>query len=282
MEKFRGSDFSTPVQFEAGARGTEGDEIHLLETVFSEMSMRIGEQIKELKDKDRLRRELVSNISHDLRTPLASLQGYVETLDTRSHRLSPLEKKEILDKAVRLISRLGKLVAELLELARLDSLDLIAEKEPFPIADLLNDILMDIMELAAQKGIAMETAIEENTGLVNGDIRLLERAIQNILDNALKFTPTGGRINIEVSETGRTIRLTVSDTGPGISPGDLPHIFERFYRADSSGTEGGIGLGLAIAQRIAELHNTQIIALNIPEGGAAFTLDLEKWPQDDT
>jgi signal transduction histidine kinase len=277
MEEFRRSDFSAPVRLEAGDRETGGDEIDLLETVFSEMSERIGEQIGELKDKDRLRRELVSNISHDLRTPLASLQGYVETLDTRSDRLTPLERGEILEKAVRLISRLGKLVAELLELARLDSLDLVAEKEPFPLADLIHDILMDFQEPAQRKHIQLSAAIDENTGLVNGDIRLLERAIQNVIDNALKFTPEDGQITVGLTSAGDRVRLSVSDTGPGISPEDLPNIFERFYRAGSSSSEAGIGLGLAISQRIAELHDTTIGVENLPAGGAVFTLELGVW-----
>jgi two-component system OmpR family sensor kinase len=281
MEEFRQGDFSAPVQMTTEVGKSGGDEIDLLETVFFEMSGRIGEQIGELKDKDRLRRELVSNISHDLRTPLAALQGYVETLDTRSDRLSPQEQSQILGKAVRLISHLGKLVAELMELARLDSLDLVADKEPFPIADLVNDILMDFAELARHKGIILKAEIEENTGLVNGDIRLLERAIQNIFDNALKFTPEGGQVTVGLASTGGRILLSVSDTGPGISPGDLPHIFERFYRAGSSSSEAGIGLGLAIAQRIAQLHDTAIGVENLPEGGSAFTLDLELWTQGD-
>jgi len=238
------------------------------------MSARIGEQIYELKDKDRLRRELVSNISHDLRTPIASLQGYVETLDTRAERMSEPERKEVLQKAVRLIARLGKLVAELLELARLDSLDLVAEKEPFPIADLVSDILVDFQGPARGRQVELSARIDEDTGLVKGDIRLLERAIQNIIENAIKFTPPGGQVTVALKRTGDMIRLSVSDTGPGISLADLPHIFERFYRAGTSSGETGIGLGLAIAQRIAEMHDTTIHVENRSEGGAVFTLEL--------
>jgi signal transduction histidine kinase len=280
MDEFRRSDFSTPVHLEPGRSAAGGDEINLLETVFSEMSGRIGELIRELRDKDRLRRELVSNISHDLRTPLASLRGYLETLDSRSGRLSEQEKQEILQNAVRLISRLGKLVAELLELARLDSLDIIAEKEPFPIADLVNDILMDYRELAAQKEIELTAEIKDSKIMVIGDIRLLERAIQNIIDNSIKFTPERGHVTVTLLAEGPTARLTISDTGPGIGPEDMAHIFERFYRAESSTKETGVGLGLAIAQRIASLHGTRIMARNLPESGAAFTLDLERFTPD--
>jgi len=274
MEEFRRSDFTVPVRLEALPGGKEGDEIDLLGTVFTQMSERIGEQISELKDKDRLRRELVSNISHDLRTPLASLQGYIETLETRADRLSPAEKSEILTKSVRLISRLGTLVAELLELARLDSLDLVAEKELFSLADLVNDIIMDFQEPARRKQISVSADFERDQGLVRGDIRLLERAIGNIIDNAIKFTPPEGRVTVGLTRVGDKVRIWVRDTGPGIAPEDLPHIFERFYRSGSTGAETGIGLGLAISQRIAQLHGTSIEVLNMPEGGSVFTLDL--------
>ena len=277
MEEFRLSDFSAPVQIPAGGGGSAGDEINLLETVFSQMSERIGEQIGELKDKDRLRRELVSNISHDLRTPLASLQGYLETLETRSEKLSAHEKKEILDKAVRIISSLGTLVAELLDLARLDSLDMAAEKEPFPIVDLMNDILMDCAQTAGKKGIRLTSDIDDRAHLVNGDIRLLERAIRNILDNALKFTPSGGEVTVSLAKSGNRVHLAVSDTGPGVDAEDMPHLFERFYRARGTKSEAGLGLGLAIAQRISELHDTTIEVVNRPEGGAVFSMELELW-----
>ena len=123
--------------------------------------------------------------------------------------------------------------------------------------------------------IKISANIDENTGLVNGDIRLLERAIQNIIDNALKFTPENGQVTLGLASAGNQVRLSVSDTGPGISTEDLPHIFERFYRAGSSSGEAGVGLGLAISQRIAQLHGTTIGVENLPSGGAVFTLDLE-------
>jgi len=279
MKEFRQSDFSTPVQMVPGTRKMGGDEIDLLETVFTEMSERIGEQIGELKNKDNLRRELVSNISHDLRTPIASLQGYIETLEARHGRLSQDERSDILEKAMRLVSRLGKLVTELLELARLDSLDLVAEKVPFSLTDLVNDILMDFQEPARLKHIQLSANIDENTNLVNGDIRLLERAIQNIIDNALKFTPENGQVTVNLTSSGDKVRLSIRDTGPGVSPVDMPHIFERFYRARSSSSETGVGLGLAITQRIAELHSTSVGLENHPEVGSVFTLDLEAWSQ---
>jgi signal transduction histidine kinase len=172
-------------------------------------------------------------------------------------------------------SRLGKLVAELLELARLDSLDVACEVEPFPLADLVSDILMDHQTEAGEKGLELTVDIEEDTGLVKGDIRLLERAIGNIVENAFKFTPSGGRVAVALRREGPKIRLTISDTGPGIDQRDLPHIFERFYRAGGVGDHSGAGLGLAIVQRIAHLHGTTVDVQSKPGEGTTFSLILD-------
>jgi signal transduction histidine kinase len=275
VEAFRDSGFTLPVRLPDTGRIGKGDEIDLLGTAFSEMSEKIINQILEIDEKDRLRRELVSNITHDLRTPLASLQGYLETLAAKQERLSEEEKNEILEKAFRLISRLGKLIAELLEMARLDALDVKALKEPFPLNDLVNDVLMDQQAKAEMAGVRLITDIAGDTGLVTGDIRLLERAIQNIVDNAVKFTPKGGHVRVVLTREEDRIRLSVSDTGPGIDEKDLPLIFERFYRTGTSGDTAGVGLGLAIAQRIANLHGTAIEVESNPGQGTTFSFSLE-------
>jgi signal transduction histidine kinase len=275
VETFRDSGFTSPVRLPGTGRIGRGDEIDLLGTVFSEMSEMIMGQIRELDEKDRLRRELLSNITHDLRTPLASLQGYLETLTVKQERLSIEEKTEILEKAGRLISRLGKLIAELLEMARLDSLDVTAEMEPFPLADLVSDVLMDHQANAERKGLKLVIDIADDTGLVPGDIRLLERAIQNIIDNAIKFNPEGGQVSVELKREGEKVHLVVSDTGPGIGKEDLPHIFERFYRTGDVQDSTSVGLGLAIAQRIAHLHGSTIEVQSKLGQGTIFSLTLD-------
>ncbi|MDF1525154.1 MAG: sensor histidine kinase [bacterium] len=138
---------------------------------------------------------------------------------------------------------------------------------------------MDFQEPARLKHIQLSANIDENTNLVNDDIRLLERAIQNIIDNALKFTPENEQVTVSLASFGDKIRLSIRNTGPGVSPIDVPHIFERFYRARSSSSETGVELGLAISQRIAELHSTSVGLENHPEVGSVFTLDLEAWSQ---
>jgi two-component system OmpR family sensor kinase len=275
VKAFLESGFTQPVLLPGPRRERKGDEIDMLTSAFSEMSGMIISQIRELNEKDRLRRELVSNISHDLRTPLASLQGYLETLAVKQGRLSAGESEEILKRATRMTSRLSKLIAELLELAHLDSLEVAAGMEPFPLADLVSDILMDHQADAEKRGLELAADIADETGLVKGDIRLLERAIGNIVENALKFTPDGGRVSVVLSRKGPKVRLAISDTGPGINKGDLPHIFERFYRAADAGDHAGAGLGLAIAQRIAHFHDTAVEVQSEPGKGSTFSMTLD-------
>ncbi len=278
VEAFRESDFSVPVRLPG--KGREGDEIDLLSSAFAEMSETIIKQIRELSEKDRLRRELVSNVTHDLRTPLASLQGYLETLTVKQERLSPQERTQILQKATRIISSLGKLVAELLELAQLDSLDTTANREPFPLSDLVNDVLMDHHTAADRAGVQLTADIADDAGLVLGDIRLLERTIRNIMENAIKFTPEGGQVKVKLAREMGEVTLSISDTGTGIEEKDLNHIFERFYRAGNTDQTTGTGLGLAIAQRIAGLHDTAIEVKSTPGQGTTFSLTLDAYTSE--
>ena len=275
VEEFRKSDFSVPVRL--SGKGGAGDEIDLLGNAFAQMSDTIIHQIRELSEKDRLRRELVSNVTHDIRTPLASLQGYLETLTVKQERLSPQERARILQKATRIISSLGKLIAELLELAQLDSLDTTADREPFPLSDLVNDVLMDHHTAADLAGVQLTADIADDAGLVLGDIRLLERAIRNILENAIKFTPEGGHVQVRLARGTERVTLSISDTGAGIEEKDQSHIFERFYRAGNVGQTAGTGLGLAIAQSIARLHDTVIEVKSTPGQGTTFSLILDAY-----
>jgi len=275
VKAFRESGFSKPVALPGSSAEKRGDEIDMLESAFNEMSEMIIRQLEELNKKDRLRRELVSNISHDLRTPLASLQGYLEMLAVKQGRLSTDESAQILNRATRMTSRLSKLIAQLLELARLDSLDVTAEMEPFSLADLVSDILMDNQAEAEARNIRLVADIPEDTGHVTGDIRLLERAIGNIVENALKFTPEGGRVTATLKRQDGKVLLAISDTGPGINEENLPHIFERFYRAGGVQDTTSVGLGLAIVQRIAQLHGTTVKVQSQPGKGTTFSMTLE-------
>ncbi len=274
----------------AGASGR--DEIARLGSTFERMARRIAEQVERLRREDRLRRELVANVSHDLRTPLATLQGYLETLLLKEGKLSPEESRRYLEIALRHSERLGTLVAELFELAKLDAQETKLQLEPFALGELVQDVMQKFQLAAERRRVRLEAELLEELPRVWGDIALIERVLENLIDNALRHTPPGGRVAIVPSSDGRFVTVRVADTGCGIPQEDLPYVFERFYRARnglrrSVGHDrldgipesrepngGGSGLGLAIAKRILELHGTSIAAESAPGAGSTFTFQL--------
>ena len=274
---------------EFGARGFEGeppapqgDEIERLERMFARMSERIEAQIAVLQDSDSYRREVISNVSHDLRTPLAAIQGYLETLQMKEDTLSDAERRQYLATATRQAQRLNRLVSELFELARLESGALEMQIEEFSLAELVQDVTQGFQLAAQEKAVLLETDLGEARPFVRGDIGLIERAMENLIGNALRHTPSGGRVGVVLmSEVNRAL-VRIADTGGGIAPDELPHIFERYYRAPRvAGQEptGSAGLGLAITRRIVELHGGAIQAQSAPGEGATFTLDLPVAPR---
>jgi len=228
------------------------------------------QQVEELKEVDRLRRELVANVSHDLRTPLASLQGYLDTLLLKEGRLSPDEQHRFLEIASRHAERLGQLIDELFELAKLDAQATPIKVEPFSMAELVQDVVQKFQLRAEQAGIALAAEVRPDLPLVSGDIALMERVLENLLDNAIRHTPAGGRVDVALSADEGRMTVRVSDTGVGIPAENLPHIFDRFYRADNAAPHGGAGLGLAIAHRILDLHGTTLEAESRLNEGTTF------------
>ncbi|MCU1350670.1 MAG: two-component system sensor histidine kinase [Acidobacteria bacterium] len=272
MESFKRSDFSGEPRVPP-YRSDRGDEIDRLTATFDEMAERIVLQVKKLTEVDLLRRELVANVSHDLRTPLASLQGYLDTLLLKDGQLAPAEQRRFLEIASKHSERLGKLVAELFELARLDSQVTPIRVEPFSMAELVQDVVQKFELRAQQGGVSLEAEVGPHLPLVSGDIALMERVLENLIENAIRFTPAGGRVRVSlVPEHGRLI-VRVSDTGAGIAEASLPHIFDRFWRGDDAASRGpgpGAGLGLAIAKRILEMHGTTLNAESRVNVGTTF------------
>ena len=266
------------------ASDADTDEIGRLEASLDEMRRRIDRQVEEIGKVDRLRRELIANVSHDLRTPLATLQGYLETLMLKGTGLSAEERAEYLEIAHRQSETLGRLVDELFELARLDSGDSELEVEPFSAADLVQDVLGKFRFAAEEKGVRLDAELpSERSPLVTGDLRLIERVLDNLLENALRHTPEGGVIKVALDDSPAGVEVRVTDTGSGISGEDLPRIFDRFYRGDAESVDGraagahargGAGLGLAIAQRIVELHGSTIHADSSLGRGSTFSFQL--------
>ena len=277
MEDFQASDFSSHTPY-ALEKANSGDEVDRLGITFDDMAERITAQMDQLKQQDALRRELVAQVSHDLRTPLASLRGYLESLKLKEAELSADERADYLAIALRQSERLTRRVAELFELAKLDARETKPNYEPFAPAELVQDVLQKF-QLKAQQNrqrLTMEPAVD--LPFVWADIALTERVLENLIGNALNHTPATGNVAITVQPQDEMVAITVTDTGPGIPEADLPHIFDAFYRAsDQPGDGSHAGLGLAIAKRIVELQQGKISVVSRTAEGSSFSFTLPCW-----
>ncbi len=275
IDKFSKSKFSDAIEFPVD-RSIFRDEIDRLGQAFNKMSRRIMSQVQRLTRNDNLRRELVANVSHDLRTPLASLQGYLETLRVKEATLSDTEKREYLDVALKHCQHLAKLIADLFDLAKLDAREVKLHCETFTLADLLQDVILKFKLQADSKNIRVSANVDKAVHFVCADIALMERVLGNLIENALRYTPEGGQVAVNVTAQGQHIRICVRDSGVGIPADKLPFIFDRFYRVEDStrNTHTGAGLGLAITKRIIELHGSSIKASSSPDNGTEISFDL--------
>jgi len=276
MEAFRQSDFSEYPNFLPSFKGGYGDEIDRLGSIFSQMAERIIQLIKELRHIDALRRELVANITHDLRTPLTSLHGYLETLLLKEGKLTPQEQRDYLIIAIKRSNQLGKLVSALFELAKLDSPDVLVRFESFSLAELVQDIMQKFQLITEKKKIGLRTNFVENLPFVFADIALIERVFENLLENAVRHTPKSGSITISVVPKKARLMVQLSDTGSGVRPKDIPHLFDRSYRQkrDRPKDAEGAGLGLLITKKILELHGSDIKVDSVVDVGTTFTFTL--------
>ncbi len=251
-------------------------EIEELQRGFGALANCISAHVAARERAEVSRRERMGNISHDLRTPLAALQGYLETLQMKDATLSPAQRQQYLATAMRRAARLNTLISSLFELAKLDSSEAKAQLEPFSLAELVQDEMQEFARAAQAKGVRLHTRLPKDLPMVNGDIALIERALENLLSNALRHTPQGGEVSVTLSpcheNERRCVQVEVRDSGEGIAAADLPRIFDRSFRA---GTEGeGAGLGLAITKRILELHGETIEVRSEPNQGATFWFRL--------
>ena len=270
----------TVVRFKEGdalARIENADKTDLAElaTTFNQMADTINDNMDKLKAHDKLRQELVSNVSHDLRTPLAIIHGYTETLLIKDKELSDRERRQYLNNINSSTEKLTKLVAQLFEYSKLEAKQIEPQKEPFLISELAMDLYYKFQILAKEKSIELKIEMEDGMPLVFADIALVERVIQNLMDNALKFTPNGGTITLSLSHNEENVECTVKDTGMGISEQDQTYIFERYRKAKPSTKENfGAGLGLAIVKKILDIHDASIKVISKPNQGASFQFVL--------
>ncbi len=282
MGLFRESDFTTLVQQPAGKDAGTGDEIDRLSRTFEAMAHRITDQIQALTEKDNLRRQLVAQVSHDLRTPLASLHGYLETLRMKEDGLARAQRVEYLEVALRHSLRLRRLIDDLFELAKLDARDVRPSIEPVSIGDLAQDVVQKYRLAAQRKGVGLELMGAPDLPLVKADIGLIERVLENLIDNAIEHTPAAGTISVTTRLQGQTVGVQVGDTGRGIPPEDLRQVFDCFFKArGSDGDARHAGLGLAITRRILDLHDSKVEVTSRMGVGTAVIFSLPVWyPQD--
>lgn len=255
-------------------KDAEKSDLEGVTTTFNQMADTILADIDKIKSLENLRTELIANISHDLRTPLSIIQGYIETLQMKDDELDPEQRLEYLKTINASGERLSKLIAQLFEYSKLEANQIEPVKEAFLISELANDIHRNNIMMAKKKNISLKLQMDEGIPLVFGDISLVERAIQNLMDNALKFTPNGGEVVVKILAGKEDVEITIKDNGPGIKQENQALIFER-YRQMKTGQQGvGAGLGLAIVKKIMELHNASIKVFSRPNEGTAITFRL--------
>ncbi|MCF6317859.1 MAG: HAMP domain-containing histidine kinase [Proteobacteria bacterium] len=253
-----------------------GDEIEQLEGAFTDMSTQINRQLGQIKQADQTRRDLISNVSHDLRTPLASMQGYLDTLLIKKDQMDDAEMTEYLSIARKHCNRLNVLINDLFELSKLDSHAIKPNFEAFSMSELMQDVALDFKLIASNRNIDIKVELIEGNTDVRADIGLMQRVLENLIENAIKHTPENGKVSIKLTQSGEKFKVIIRDTGRGISQQEIPYIFDRLYRAEntSNKSNSSSGLGLAIVKKILELHKTNISVISKLDKGTQFSFNL--------
>ena len=244
---------------------TRGDEIDQLSMTFNQMLDRIQALVTEIK-------EMSDNIAHDLKSPITRIRGIAEVTLTNGKSMD--EYETMAASTIEECDRLLDMINTMLMISKTESgVDKLLREE-IDLAGLVREACELFEPTAEDKRVTLSYDVPDKSHLI-GDKRMIQRMLSNLLDNAIKYTPSGGTVSVSVSENdGRNIVITVKDTGIGISPSDLPRIFERFYRCDQSRSEPGIGLGLSLARAIARAHGGDITVVSRLNQGSTFTITL--------
>ena len=269
-EKVAAGDFSETVENESG------DEIGVLTRTFNDMAGQLESNIEDLKNAEQMRREFVANVSHELRTPVTSIRSYAETLCDAGESMDPATEQHFLEVIMGESDRMTKIVQDLLTLSKFDAGSIAFDFRQFSFEKSIRDVY-NAQILEAQKhrhdfGLEFRSELPE----IRGDHARLEQVLINMLSNAIKYTPDGGRIRVTAGVSGDSVWCTVRDNGIGIPQKDVARIFERFYRVDKarSRESGGTGLGLSIAYEIVERHDGKIEVQSQKGKGTAITVTL--------
>ena len=260
---------------DTAARAPEqgGDEVSAVAVSFNRMADELERRAAALEAADRTRRQLLADVSHELMTPLTAMRGYIETLAMQDVRLDAETRTRYLGIVEDETHRLERIIGDLLEVAKLETGGITLRHDVVSVAALFDRVRARHEREAAARRVELTTEIGAGADTLKGDPDRLEQALQNLVANALRHTPDGGVIALAAARRNASTIMTVRDSGPGISDDHLPHIFDRFYKADSSRrAASGSGLGLSIVKAIVERHGGTITARN--DGGAVFELTL--------
>jgi signal transduction histidine kinase len=251
-----------------------GDEVAAVATAFNRMAADLAARQAQLVEADRARRQLLADVSHELMTPLTAIRGYAETLGLPQF-LPPSKEGQ---RAVKVIheegERIERLVKDLLDLARFEAGGISLSLENVDVDEMFERVVERHAQAAQDKGVAMVIEPDDEDIRLVGDPHRLEQAVQNLASNALRHTPPGGTIRLGASGDNGKVKLTVADTGAGIPPQHLPHVFDRFYKADQSRSHTGSGLGLSIVKAIIDRHGGTVSVQSRPGEGTVFEIVL--------
>jgi len=251
------------------------DEIAALAGAFNQMALQLEAAAAKQREVERLRSDLIAWVGHDLQTPLASIRAILEALADGMVD-DPASVKRYLETAQRDVRSLSLLIDDLFQMAQIDAGGLRLERAPAALSDLISDTLESFSALAARQGVKLEGSAEADVDPVLMDTPRVGRVLNNLVNNALRHTPSGGSVEVRALRTARGVEVVVADTGEGIRAEDMDFVFERFYRGEKSRSRatGGAGLGLAISRGIIEAHGGEIRLESDPGAGARFTFFL--------
>lgn len=243
---------------------------HIPVRYLKELAHDFNVMVKELQQIENLRTEFTASISHEFKTPLSAIEGYATLIQDPS--LTKAERDEYAGLIVRSTQRLSKLSGNILKLSRLENQNILGSKKPFRLDENIRLAILTLEQSWSKKNIFLNVNLDET--VFCGDKAFMSQVWINLIDNAIKYTDTGGTISVLLKNDGQFATVIVSDNGEGIDEGALGHIFEKFYQADPSRFRDGAGLGLAIVKRIIELSNGQISVKSKVGYGTAFTITL--------
>jgi signal transduction histidine kinase len=260
----------------ARAPTTGEDEVAAVAIAFNRMADDLAARQQQLTDAARTRRQLLADVSHELMTPLTAIRGYAETLTLPQFGPSAPDGQRYVHIIQEEVERIERLVGDLLDLARYDAAGVTLVTEDVAVSELFDRVVARHEQAAREKQVTFQVALADEEMELRGDGRRLEQAMQNLASNALRHTPAGGRVTLAAVQDDRHTRLRVRDTGTGVPPEHLPHIFDRFYKADPSRAATGSGLGLSIVKAIVERHGGRVTAEGSLGEGTVFEITLPR------